>query len=163
MTIKRLEDSANIELLMELLQLKKTATLATLNIEHLPEASLCPFIYHQECFWVFVSRLSSHTANLLERTYASLLICVDEVDSNNPFTIRRVSIQCQAIEQPVDENILELMRVKLGDTVTMLKQLPDFHLIKLVPKEGRFILGFGQAYEIDFDKLELTHINPSKG
>ena len=54
------------------------------------------------------------------------------------------------------------MAERLGGTVGLLRQLGDFHLIKLTPQTGQYIAGFGQAFDIDFAELELEHINPAR-
>jgi putative heme iron utilization protein len=152
-----------IDSLLALLESRKVAAMATLNEEQRPEASLTPFIFYQNCFWVFVSRLSSHTTNLLKRPHASLMISVEESSASNPFAVQRASIQCEAQEdQGSGEEVLKKMRLKLGETVSLLQQLPDFYLIRLTPVSGRYIIGFGQAFEIDFENIQLKHINPSQ-
>ena len=51
---------------------------------------------------------------------------------------------------------LDAMAAKLGDTLAVLRQLGDFHLIKLTPQTGQFIAGFGRAFEIDVEDLSLV-------
>lgn len=149
--------------LLELLAQSTTLTLASLDDVQFPDASLAPYLYHEGCFWIFVSQLSKHTANLLEREKASVLIHEEVVNPANPFTLKRASAQCTV--EDIRENkdaILDKMAERLGATVGLLRQLGDFHLIKLTPQNGQYIAGFGQAFEIDFAELELEHINPSK-
>ena len=40
------------------------------------------------------------------------------------------------------------MEKHLGETVSSLKSLTDFDLIRLIPSEGRLVLGFGRAYRV---------------
>ena len=149
--------------MLQLLEESKVLTLATVNEQHLPEASLTPFIYAQGKIWIFVSQLSAHTQNMLRQPAVSLLIMVNQADASNMFNIERLTIECQAIEQTENRNkILDLMVEKLGKTVTLLRQLPDFQLFALNPGCGSFIQGFGKAYDVNFTDLTLTHINPSK-
>ena len=153
-------------ILEDLFQSNQVLSLATLGAESLPEASLTPYLYYQEAFWVFVSRLSAHTENLLSRPNISFLI----FDSQpvNPFSAVRCSIHAKAEEVFAEkedegkENVLDLMAEKLGDTVSLLRQLNDFHLIRLKPQAGTFIMGFGQAFDVEFPTLTLTHVNPNK-
>ncbi|MGH1487051.1 MAG: HugZ family protein [Cellvibrionaceae bacterium] len=134
--------------------------LATLN-DQKPEASATPFLYYENSFWVYVSRLSSHTQNLLTNRIVSFIISVDESQSANPFALTRVMVQCTPCEenQTKKEKVLQEMQDKLGETVALLQQLPDFHLIRLTPVSGRFIAGFGQAFDIDFSDLSLHHVS----
>jgi len=147
--------------MLDLLAASSTLMLASLDDAHFPDASLTPYLYHESCFWIFVSQLSKHTANLIERKKASVLIHEEVVEPANPFTLKRASAQCTVeLVQENKEAILDKMAERLGPTVGLLRQLGDFHLIKLTPRKGQFIAGFGQAFEIDFADLALEHINP---
>ena len=45
----------------------------------------------------------------------------------------------------------------------MLRNFSDFHLLRLVPKNGLFVKGFGNAFEISGSQMDvLTHIKPRK-
>lgn len=149
-------------LLKTLLTQRKSLNLATLNAEQQPEASLVPFVYHQQSFWIFVSQLSSHTDNLFKRPYASVLIHEGEENSSNPFVIKRLSAQCcvYAIKEN-NETVMQEMKEKLGETVALLQTLTDFTLFQLEPMTGRLIAGFGQAFEVEFVGLSVKPIEPS--
>ena len=42
------------------------------------------------------------------------------------------------------------------------RALPDFRIFQLTPRDGRFVIGFGAAYQISGDNLsQLTHITGS--
>lgn len=140
-----------------------TLSLATLSEDRLPEASLVPFLYYDDQFWIFVSQLSSHTQHLLKQRKGSALIYANEAEPKNYFSIERVSFLFDvAVEEKNREQILDLMSAKLGDTVSLIRQLGDFYLLSLRPQQGRFIAGFGQAFDIEFPDLSLRHINPQQ-
>jgi putative heme iron utilization protein len=42
---------------------------------------------------------------------------------------------------------------RFGEIIVMLRQLEDFQLFHLSPQGGRFIMGFGAAYEVDPNNL----------
>ncbi len=155
-----LDINAYREKFIALLHSNKTLALATLNKHNDPEASLTPYIYYQQTLWVFVSELSAHTGNLLTHKKASVLL--HDAQTGNVFASTRATIACSVSVETVDKDmILDEMTQQLGDTVAMLRQLPDFHLLKLQPVSGRFIAGFGQAFEVDFPEAKLTHIDMS--
>jgi heme oxygenase (biliverdin-IX-beta and delta-forming) len=41
------------------------------------------------------------------------------------------------------------MTAEFGEIVSLLRQLPDFHLFALTPTQGQFIAGFGKAFVVD--------------
>ncbi len=151
--------------LQQLLEKSAVLSLAVINEQQEPEASLVPFLYDSDCFWVFVSQLSGHTQHLLKAPNVSVLIFNTEEKMKNPFAIQRVSASCQvSIERERRDEILDRMTQKLGETVSLLRQLGDFHLFKLAPNNGRLIAGFGQAFDIDFTAMTLEHIGkPENG
>ena len=137
--------------------------LASVNQFSLPEASSVPFLFLDDRFWIFVSRLSDHTQNLSQSNVASLMLLKNLDNESDPFTIERIGFSCLAEEVHQSKNeILDLMTKKLGDTVTLLRQLPDFHLFALQPESGRYIKGFGQTYRINCPTMVLEHVNPAK-
>ncbi|MFT6388067.1 MAG: putative heme iron utilization protein [Cellvibrionaceae bacterium] len=140
-----------------------TLSLGTVNEKKEPEVSLVPFLYHRKRFWVFVSQLSPHTQHLVDRSVCSVLIYNNQVEPKNHFAVERISATCAAQMEVDDKNlVLDLMEEKLGETVSLLRQLGDFHLFSLAPAEGRFIAGFGRAFNVNFSDLSLSHIDPSK-
>jgi len=146
---------------LSMLATTKTLSLATLQNSQ-PDISLVPFLYHQEKFWIFISQLSPHTQQLLDFAACSVLIYDNHRAPDNHFATKRVSANCYAcLEKEKKELVLDLMEEKLGKTMALLRQLGDFKLFSLTPKEGRFVAGFGQAYEIDFSDFSFHHISPS--
>ena len=61
------------------------------------------------------------------------------------------------------ENALDLLMERFGNVVGVLRSLPDFVLFQLKPKSGRFVTGFGQAYDLVGDHLDqLVHVGPDR-
>jgi len=132
---------------------RRSAVLATLSPEGFPHASYAPFTAVEECFYVLVSEAASHTANLLERPRCSLLFIEDENDASALFARRRVSLECEAFDiprgDPRFDALAAAMRERLGETVSMLLGLADFHLVGFRPLRGEAVFGFGEAYTIE--------------
>ncbi|MFM6618927.1 MAG: HugZ family protein, partial [Dolichospermum sp.] len=40
-----------------------------------------------------------------------------------------------------------------GELISTLRSLPDFRIFQLTPKNGRFVIGFGAAYNISSDNI----------
>ena len=142
----------------------KSIQLGTVDLEGIPEASYSPAIVDDDRnFYVHVSELSSHTANLRETGRASLLVIEDESTASNIFARKRVGFTCKTelIERRTDdwEKVMDQFEDKFGKMVDFLKTMEDFHLFRLRPEKGRLVLGFGKAYEVMGEKLsELQHI-----
>lgn len=142
----------------------ESLVLATVDADGAPHASTAPFIRDPVGnFYVFVSALARHSANLAGGR-AEILLIEDQALTSNPFARRRLSFQCRV--EPVEpgperDQLLVEFSHRFGNIVATLRQLPDFTLFRLVPGDGVFVKGFGQAYRIpDGDLDRLTAIGP---
>ena len=134
-----------------------TLQLATLSAANEPEASYAPYLYEDGSYYIFVSELASHTQNLIHNPQASIMLIESEADARNPFARMRFSAQCLVVETNREaenyEPILDQLEQRFGSTIGMLRTLPDFHLFELQPQQGRLVIGFGKAFELDADEL----------
>ncbi|WP_020409083.1 HugZ family protein [Hahella ganghwensis] len=141
------------EEILTLIDRLKSLQMATLNATGQPEASYTPFVYQSSCFYIFVSALAPHTRNLIERKQCGIMLIEDEAQARNLFARTRLMIDAGVESVPADAEeyaeILEVMENRLGNTVGILRSLPDFSLLRLVFRSGRFVKGFGAAYSIN--------------
>lgn len=127
--------------------------LASIGSDGMADISYAPYIRDESGFYIFVSELAKHTQNLLSNPQASVLFIEPEADAANPFARRRLTMQCwvQEIDQtaPIYSSKLDVMAAKFGEIVSVLRCLPDFHLLLLQPQHGQFVGGFGKAFAVD--------------
>ena len=145
----------------------RSLMLATLDESGMPRASYAPFVYHSRHYYIYVSHLSAHTRELLERPYASILLMEDEADATQIFARKRLSYECDCYEfdttEPGHASILDLFNQRFGGVMDLLRSLPDFVLFRLSPRSGRFVTGFGQAYDLTGDELQhLLHVSAER-
>tara|TARA_R110001592_G_C13179973_1_gene750741 strand:+ start:4427 stop:4918 length:492 start_codon:yes stop_codon:yes gene_type:complete len=136
---------------------RKSLLIASLNKENLPEISATPFLKVGHKFYIFISELASHMHNIKANPRLSVMLIEDELESKNTFARKRLSYECIASTiDRAEENwipLLEKFEAKQGKTVSLLKQLPDFHLVELTTISGNYIEGFGKAYRLSGDNL----------
>jgi putative heme iron utilization protein len=134
----------------DLLQRHQSLALATTNETGEPNSSSAPYLLHQGSFFVLVSGLARHTANLLHSGRCHIQVLADEQETVNPFARKRVSYACsvERVTRPSSraDELLILLRRRFGPTIDMLGSLPDFQLLELIPQSGSIVLGFGQAH-----------------
>ena len=128
--------------------------LSTLTAEGQPQASYAPFVTGSDrAFYIFVSGLSSHTQNLKAIARAGILLIEDEAQASQIFARQRLMYDCtvELIERhnPEWTTWADRFSARFGNLIQMLRQLPDFQIFRLMPQSGRFVVGFGAAYEID--------------
>ncbi len=140
-----------------------TVLLSTVSAEGQPGASYAPFVFDQTAaICIFTSELAAHTRNLLTRPTAALMFIENEEAAKNPFARKRLTLQCTAVEIPVNSDagaqILDKMESVFGKTVQLLRSLPDFHIFKFDVTGGSYVKGFGQAYALQGNELEVLNL-----
>ena len=142
----------------------KTMSLSTLTDTGQPNISYAPFVTDDDgFFYVFLSQLASHTQDLLNQPVASIMLMEDEQNSRQLFARQRITYHCainiiQSGYKTYDE-ILNNFESSFGSIIPLLRNLPDFILFKLSPTEGRYVEGFGKAYELAGENLtKLKHV-----
>ena len=142
--------------------------MSTVDNEGSPLISYAPFVVDDNrSFYVFLSDLAKHTSYLRESGKASTMFIEDEDATAQIFARTRVIFQCDAIEMTrsskMTERILSKMEDRFGELLITLRSLSDFHLFHLSPKNGTFVMGFGQAFSISGDRMEiLNHVKIEK-
>ena len=167
----QMEDSTS-QVKQEILRLIaqcQTLELATASNEGIPCASYAPYVHGEEfTFYVFLSDLAQHTANISANSNVSAMVIEDESMSQNLFARNRLVLECTAtrLDRNSDEfaRWIKPYRERFGAIVDTMLQLADFNLYSLDPSRGVLVKGFGQAYRISGDSMnEIKHItNPAR-
>ena len=157
-------ESARAEFL-ELCENLTSAQLATLSSEGLPEASYAPCVRIDGEIYLYLSELASHTRNLQQNPVISLLLLEPESGRGNAFARKRISLQGKVEvvgrDSPLFARVMAEFHQRFGQVVELIEGLPDFHLFRVTARQGRFVRGFAQAFELGGDRLDqLNHIDP---
>ena len=139
----------------------RSVLLATVSPAGEPEISYAPFILDEdEAICIYVSELAAHTRNLLADPGASVMFIQPEDEARNIFARERLVLRCEAGEVTGDEadGLLARMESAFGETVALLRSLPDFHLFRLQVEEGSYVRGFGQAWQVQGNRLEIGEL-----
>ena len=142
---------------------RKLLNLASLTEDGHPHASTAPFLAADGKFYLFISDLSEHAANLKAHSKASVIFNADESDTKQAFARVRVTFNVKAgligRELPLWQERIAQLREKFGPVMDHLKDLEDFHLFELTPSAGRYVKGFGQAYALEgLEKQVALHL-----
>lgn len=139
--------------------------LATLDPQGDAEISYTPYLLYQERIYVLISELADHTKNLAVHPKVSLLFIEDEHQSKNVFARKRIILKAQAtfIDRKTSEwnDLVDLFEAKHGNTVGMLRNLSDFHLVMFEVSSDSYVQGFGQAFS--FEGMDFSTIRQVTG
>lgn len=142
------------ESLLKLVNQAKTLILATIDSKGLPDASYSPFVRDEQGnLYIYVSTLAKHTRNLRSARKAGIMIIEDEQSAQSLYARKRLTLQCdvQDIERDSEDfqSMIAHFHEKFGEIMDTLGTMKDFYLFRLVPGQGRLVLGFGQAFAVD--------------
>ncbi len=132
--------------------------LATADARGEPQIGTVPYLLDEDdAFCIYVSELAAHTRNLMVRPRTSVLFAQPEAEMRNPFARRRLVLQCRAqrLDGAAAERRLERMEARFGQTLGLLRRLPDFHLFRLEVESGRYVEGFGRAWTVRGNELRI--------
>jgi hypothetical protein len=161
---KTLEKSICEEILA-MLESRKSLMLSSLDLNGKPYASYAPFAIGEDCFYILISEIAVHGRNLQINPEVSVLIIEDEDSASELFARLRVNyaMNAELIEYQTDvwQLGLDSLCQRHGERITGLSSMSDFKLFKLTPQGGRFVKGFGKAYQIEGGTLvgeSLSHL-----
>jgi len=117
-------------------------------------ASQAPYTLDEDGnFLILVSSLAEHGKTLRAAESINVMLMEDEAGLANPFARERLNYTCRVeMLLPDSDTRIEgekLLLSRFGKFVQTLIQLPDFMMFRLVPVSGRYVAGFGAAYEIE--------------
>jgi hypothetical protein len=138
-------------LLKGLLLKERIAHLATLR-NGAPMASMTLYMASADfsAYFVHVSRLAWHTQDMLQDARVALSIAESDDRRADPFTLMRVTIRgeaSQVSEGPKDEWLERFPEQAINF------QLADFSFWKIVPRDARFVAGFGRIHNLSATDL----------
>lgn len=142
---------------LALIDSRRSLQLATVCENGSPYASYAPFARGDDCLYVLLSDIAVHGLNLARDARASVLLIEDECEAAELFARVRVNYRMRATEITTDdiewERGVSLLEARHGERSRHLSGLADFRLFRLNPVGGRYIKGFGRAYDLEGDTL----------
>ena len=142
----------------------RSIVLSTVSEDGAPNASYAPFVMDEgRNIYIYISALSTHTRNLQTNGRASVLFIEDEGKTEQIFARRRLTYNCTTVrlKRETDDwnQVVDRFQARFGELIQMFRGLSDFQLYQLKPQSGRFVIGFGAAYDISADNLnDLMHV-----
>jgi heme iron utilization protein len=145
-------DSDTSALLRKLITKERIAHLATLR-GGAPMASMTLFMPEPDfsAFYVHVSRLAWHTQDMMQDARVALSVAEADDGRADPFTLMRVTIRGDAAR--IEDGPKDAWLKRFPEQ-TINFQLADFSFWKVVPRDARFVAGFGKIHNISAKELE---------
>lgn len=142
----------------------QTLSLATVDNDGMPNVSYAPFAESNKGYYIFISTLAKHARNLKQNGKVSLMLIEDEQNSRQIFARHRLTTNASVIEIPRDAEEwqigIQLLQQRHGNIINELVEMQDFSLFHLIPQQGLFVKGFGQAFHVaGNNEIALIHLD----
>lgn len=145
-------DAQSEQSLARLIRSTRVAALSTLH-QGEPNLAMVAYAFDRtlSVFYIHVSRLGKHTADMESDPRVSLLITEADDHRTDPQTLARVSLRGVAEVLPrTDPGYAEVKKIYLErfPAAEQLFSLGDFNLWRITLQGGRFVAGFGRAFNL---------------
>lgn len=134
--------------------------IASINKEGRAIVSYAPYISFDNKNYIYISEVAEHFDSIKSNpNNLDIMFLQDECKAKSVILRVRLRYSSEANFVSRDslefENVFdEFERVTGGSGgIKTIRKMKDFHLIRLEFKKGRFVKGFGQAYDIENDKI----------
>jgi putative heme iron utilization protein len=140
--------------LAALLRRERIAHLATLR-QDAPMASMTLFLPDPGfgAFHVHVSRLAWHTQDMAQDARVALSIAQTDDGRADPFTLKRISIRGHAERLAAELPQLKQSWLTRFPEQAINFELADFSFWRIVPRDARFVAGFGRIHNLSAAEL----------
>ena len=145
-------DTQSEQTLAHLIRSTRIATLGTLH-ESEPNLAMVAYAFAENfsAFYIHVSRLGKHTGDMETDPRVSLLITEADDGRPDPQTLARVALRGSAEVLPrsaPDYTLVRYLYLQRFPEAEQFFSLGDFNLWKITPRGGRFVAGFGRAFNL---------------
>ncbi len=150
-------DDESRRLLARLIRSERTAHLATLR-QGAPMVSMTLYMAEPDfsAFYVHVSRLAWHTQDMQQDARVALSIAERDDGRADPFTLMRVTLRGEATQ--IAGGPKEAWLARFPEQAINF-QLADFSFWKIMPRDARFVAGFGRIHNLSAADLVKTGVS----
>ena len=139
----------------------QSLVISSITDEHEPFASYAPFVKHNNHYYFIISKIAKHYLNMLQHPIISIFFLEDEQKAVNVFFRRRLSYLVKTTFD-TEAEVKDAFSQKFGEFVNRLF-LMDFVMVKCEIISGHFVIGAGQAYDIDAHEKVANQMTGNSG
>lgn len=158
--VKKVDIEKTKEGYMKFVESYKTVVLNMLDDQGRPFSSTAPFVRKDDKLYIYISQVAEHYHFIEKSEWIDVLIAADESATENPFATERVRFRCapENIGNEGHDDIFELFDTQFNAKLMEMLRGLDFSLFELTPAEGRYVVGFGLAFDISIDGSVFEHV-----
>ena len=144
----------------------RTVLMAASGDDAMPEMGVTPVVRMDGAFYIYPSRLSVHVRAVLAAGKAAFMVIEDESKAQNIWARKRIKFTAEIIEINRQSDkfsmLSDIFVSHHGQTMNLIRDFTDFHMLKLLPVSGVMVLGFAKAYQLEGPMLDIAaHLRES--
>lgn len=145
---------------LQFVESRENAILSFIDDEGKPFSSIAPFIRKDDKLYIYISEVAEHFYLMEKNEYVDVLLAADEATSPNKFATERVRWICttENIGNEGHDELFDLFNEKFGNKLMDVLRGLDFSLFEITPHTGRYVVGFGLAFNCDITGKEFQHV-----
>lgn len=145
---------------LEFVDNRNTAVLSFVDKEGKPFSSIAPFVKKDNKLYIYISKIAEHYELTEKSDVIDVLLLADESETKNPFATERVRWECSSRNLGNDDQdaIFEMFNTTFNKSLMDVLRGLDFSLFELTPLAGRYVVGFGLAFDVTIDGSTFAHV-----
>jgi hypothetical protein len=150
--------------MLDMMHKNQSIMISTKDKEGKLHVSYSPVVFQDDKAYCYMSTIAQHARNLNANAEASIMWIADESDSKQIFARGRVTFDAstKTLSSEQQENIHPKFVERFGDIVDRFKEMADFSVYEFSLDQGRLVLGFGQAFDVQAGSLDVAHVGGSR-
>ncbi|QEY22467.1 heme iron utilization protein [Psychrobacillus sp. AK 1817] len=157
---KPVDIEKNKEKYLQFVESRKNLILSLIDGEGKPFTSYAPFVKKDGKLYIYISQIAEHYGLMEKNEFVDAFLLADESATVNKFATERARWTCTSINLGNEghEDIFELFNTAHGSEMLDVLRGLDFSLFELTPLQGRYVVGFGMAFDTDINANVFTHV-----
>ncbi|VDG93687.1 heme oxygenase, HugZ family [Lysinibacillus sphaericus] len=145
---------------LEFMETRKGLILSMLDGEGKPFTSCAPFVKKDGKLYIYISQVAEHYYHMENSEWIDAMMIADESTTKNPFATERMRMRCtpKNIGNEGHDEIFELFNTQFDSKLLDVLRGLDFSLFELTPSMGRYVVGFGMAFDANISGDVFTHV-----
>lgn len=139
---------------------RKSLVISSQDEHGVPFISYAPYVNLNNKLYIYISRISDHYRYVETGPKVHVMLINDESEAQNIFARERARWVCttENLGNEGHEEIFAAFDQAFGDKMMGMLRGLDFSLFELTPIEGRYVIGFGQAFDVDLSGDRFEHV-----
>ena len=144
----------------QFLKSRKQVILSLIDEEGRPFTSYAPFVMKDGKFYIYISQIADHYRLMETNEITDAFFIADETETPNKFAAERARWRCTSanIGNEGHDDIFDLFNESFGEKMMDVLRGLDFSLFELTPIKGRYVVGFGLAFDLDVESGGFHHV-----